>query len=321
MAEFNGYDCLSDPNNTGAGLCNAEFGKMIGEIAVPRGTTFTRAQIDTLPALLAALMIEDSPVDRGYMLPYWILITENTADPVMEDFDFGVQYVIGNSAESLIRRFKAGGLCAQLNMLSFNGQESRYEWLRVYMAPSGGYYIAGRRYYNTTTEVYDMRGYTYTQMYTFPLKHATGTTSQMFQTMSNVADVAQFNQNLFFIKTDWNPFDLPQVSNVDITWVKQSTGVFDALAIQKCGGANLTVLYPALADSDAFIVLNQLGNVVATTGVTIVAGKFRIALDTADANYTAGTTFTVQLAPISITAAAPFNVEWIESGVSNAVAK
>lgn len=320
---FNKTDCFIDASNTGIADCVTKPGKYLFDIAIPKGTRFTNTEAEAMQATLTALFLEDIPYQRGSYIGPWVNIDTNGGEPIKEDFDGGAYTTLGDGAETITRRLVEGALCGHNTLRQFNGKQDRYEWLRVFASTDQQYqyHIMGTKKYNVTTGVLEMGGIKYNDLWSPSWKVASGNTTAGFFFTSNMTDVKQINENRIIVSVAWDVSELPRVNDVIVTAAKSSTGVFDVQAINSCSGLSLTDLFPALAAAGAWTVLNDLGNAVTASTVTIVNGKFRFALDTSDADYIAGASFTFALKAISVTSAAPYNVEYIEGNTTAAVAK
>lgn len=325
MIEFGQIDCFFDRANTGFGPCVPKMGKLEYTIAVPVGTSITRSQAQDLVSYLNTLFIEDVPQERGYLLPKWISVTDNTGDSVTEDLGGGVTQKLYDAAVVWVRRTIVGGLCAHLCLRQHDKSAEKWEYLECFRSldkSAARFFITGRKYYNSTSGENELRGFKYADIDVPTRKIASATAGDMITMKTTMEDTDQWNDDILFMPFGYDLRDLNTVKNVDVSMTKASAGNFDVLATYGCGGRNLIEAHPGVFDdSDAWEVINQLDNVVATTGVTEVSGKYRLALDTADANYTAGTHFRARLQPISVTSAAPFDVDYIESNTTLAVAK
>lgn len=324
--EFNQVDCLVDRANTGFGRCVPKFGKLEYTIAIPKGTKITRTQAQDMQTYLNALFINDDPYARGYRLPKWINVTDSTTDSVTEDLGGGVTTKLYDGAVIWVRRTIAGGLCSHFALRNQNGAQEQYDYLECFRSldKSAKFFITGRKYYNSTTGENELMGFTYDDIDVPNWKIPSGTTGAMITMKTIMGSTEQWNEDLYFAPVSFEIADLATVQNVDLTAVKQATATFDVLAVYGCGGKNLIEAHPGdLDDPDAWKCINNLGNEVDITGVTEVSGKYRIVIDstTPDADYTAGTHFRFMLRPISITSAAPFDIDYIESNTTLAVAK
>lgn len=322
---FSEIPCIFTSVNTGWGSCTASPGRLVYTMAVPKGTRIelTDAQPEAFEEYLIALLTHDDPAQRGYLLGSFITTEDNSSDTVTESFDGGVELSLYDGAYIWRRRMVEGGLCGHAAMQKFNKQQDRFDFFDIFQSTDGTYKydFFGTEKQNATTLEPEMSGVRYDDIFTPKFGIATGTTGTNHWMRTVMADVDQYNKRRAFIKTNIAIEDLPRIQDIKITAVKQATGVFDVTAIMGCGGLNAADLYAILADPDAWEAESNLGADVTITGVTIVAKKFRLALDTADADYTAGTTFIFRLKAISVTSAAPFNVKYVESNTTLPVAK
>lgn len=320
---FDLINCLVDSTNTGFSRCVPRPGKLEYDIAIPKGTRITLADSADPQGFFEALFTENDPVQRGYLLGKWIKVDDNSADDVTESFDAGVETTLYDGAYKWMRRVLEGALCQHKSLRRFNGSQDKFDWLMVFRSttPDARFYIVGKRVYNSSTQQYELAGVQYDDVFTPKWQAATGNTSALYRFKTVMGDVSQINEDMMFIPVPFDVGELPRIQDVNITASKSSTGVFDVLATMSCGGESVTDAYPVLADDGAWVVLNNAGSAVAATGVTIVNGKFRIALDTSDVAYIAGTSFKFKLASISTLAAAPYNVEWVESRYTSLISK
>jgi hypothetical protein len=323
---LNLVNCLIDSNNTGFGRCVPRPGKLEYEILVPKGYVLTETDADTIQAILEALLIDDSNLDRGYVIGKFVKVDDSSADDVRESFDQGVEQTLYDGAYIWTRRILQGGFCAQKALRNLNGAQDQFDSLLCFRSTdnSAKFYIAGRRQWNSTTNKYDLRAMSYDDMFAPKWTPAQGNTSAQFRFRTVMGDVTQLNEDMVFIPVSFDIADLPRVKDVSLTLTKVSTGVFAIDARESCSGQNLIELYPGIFDAaGAWIITNDLGNVVTVTGVTETNGQYRATLDTGtpDPDYTAGTQFRAHMAAISVTKAAPYSVEYIESGYSNYAAK
>lgn len=319
---FNQVNCIISSKNTGFSRCTPNPGQLKYEIAVPRGTRISAADADDMMTYLETLLTNDKPTERGYLLGSWVTVTDETVDPTREAYDHGVDSTIADGALIWVRRINDGALCSHLNLRKFNKSESQYEFLAVFASSesSAKYYIAGRRVVVGGIEY--MSGYQYDDIWAPTWRLATGTTTSMYTLRTVMGRTDQFNEDFMFVPVDFQVGDLPRVQDIALTATLASAGNVDVNAYSVCGNSSLADLYGStLNDDAAWVVENEDGDVVAVTGVTIVSGKYRLALDTTDPNYTSGTKFRVKLAPLSVLSTTPFNIEWIESGLSNYVNK
>lgn len=322
-----GIDCFIDSYNTGYGRCVPKPSLLCYEIAVPKGTriTLANAQPSTIEAHLASLMIADDPMQRAYLLGKYVSVEDSSADPVTEEDDGGAMHTLYDGAYIWDRRFREGGLCSHAAYRRLNGQQDNFEFLLIFKAADGSsqYYIMGSRR-KDAAGLKELAGVRYDDMWTPKWGIASGSQGTSFRMKTSMIDVEQINKDRMFVPVNFPIGDLPRVMSMDISLVeKVSTGVFDLTVQMACNKELVADLYPVLADDAAIICKNDLGNIVTLTGVTVVNGKFRATMDTGtpDPDYTAGTSFTFQFQPISVTSAAPFEVEYVESNVSEAIAK
>lgn len=317
MAGINEFNCFLDSANTGYSTCVPRPGKLLYEIAIPKGTTFTATQADAFEATLNTLLVEDSSLARGYLIGKYVSVEDSSADDVRESFDAGVEQTLYDGAYIWTRRATNGGFCMQKAFRKFTGTQDQYDWLLIFQSTdkNARYYIGGRKVVDATTGVWSMGGIRYDDIFAPKWMMPSGTTSAMYRLRTVMGDVRQLNEDFIFKPVDFEVGDLNRVQDVNLVTEKASTGNFDVLATGGCDGQNLTQTSPALAASGAWVAKanNVLGNAITITGVTIVNGKFRVALDTADADYVAATNIYISLAAISVTSGSPYNVEYIES--------
>jgi hypothetical protein len=317
MAGIGEISCFVDSANTGFGRCVPRPGKLLYEIAIPKGETFTAADVADFETTLNTLLIEDNKTERGYLLGKYVSVEDGSADDVREAFDAGVETTLYDGAYIWTRRAINGGFCIQKAFRKFNGTQDQYDWLLVFQATDkdARYYIAGRKVYNSTTAAYEMGGIRYDDVFAPKWMAATGTTSAMYRLRTVMGDVRQLNEDFIFTPVDFEVGDLNRVQDVTLTATKNTTATYDVTAVLGCNGQNLAELYPALADDAAWLAKaeNSAGAAITVTGVTIVAGKFRVVLDNADADFTSATNVYITMQPISVTSASPFNVEFVES--------
>jgi hypothetical protein len=322
---FNLTDCFRDANNTGTSGCVPQPGALRYDIALPRGTriSLADAQPDTFMATLNAITKSDNPATRGYVIGSYVSVADSSTEPITESYDQGAYQTIYDGAYTWMRRAVEGGLCAHSNMRQFNKKQDKFDFLIVFQSTDTQYtyYVMGTKKNNITTGEVELAGVRYTDIYADKWKPAEGTTSAGYYLKTNMVNVRQINEDRLFVPIKWDVADLARINSVTLTVAKVSTGIFDVTAINECSGLSLADLYPALAAPGAFTVLNDLGATVTVTGVTIVNDNFRLALDTTDADYTAGATFTFALKPISVTSATPYNVQYVEGNTTAPIAK
>lgn len=318
-------DCFIDSQNTGFGRCVPKPSLLVYELAVPKGTriTLANAQPDTIEAHLKSLALADDPLERLYVLGKYASVTDESADPVTEEDDGGIMNTLYDGAYNWTRRFREGGLCSHTAFRKLNGQQDNFEFLLVFKASDGKslFYIMGTKKLDENG-ARELAGVRYDDIFTPKWNIASGTTGTSFTFKTSMADVEQINKNRMFTPVNFAVGDLPRIQDINlVSIVEVSTGVYDVTAEMACNEENAAVLYAVLADPDAWIVKNNLGNIVDTTSVAVVGGKFRLTLDQADGDFTAATSFTAQMQPISVTSAAPFSVKYVESNVSPSIDK
>lgn len=148
--------CLTGAIYGGAGECPTDLGKLLGIIAVPRGTRYDRTQVSALQANLETLLTVDNRLERGALIGPFAVFTNNTAEPVTETFDFGAQVTLGNSAYLWQVRMVENGICDWDTLSQTAAKKGSREFLLVFAARNSGnsYYIVGKRYFNTATSDY-----------------------------------------------------------------------------------------------------------------------------------------------------------------------
>lgn len=325
MQSLNYVSCLVTSNNTGFGRCVPTPGQLVYDIAIPKGKTFALADLqpETLLATLLALTTEDDPALRGYLLGKWSKVEDSSADAVVESQDGGNETTLFDGAYKWTRHATKGGLCIHDGLRKYNRSQDQFDWLHVFKATDGTakYYIVGRKKWNATTNENELAGLVFDDVWAPKWGLPTGNKAATFSLKTVMADTEQLNEQRAFVATSIEIDELPRIMDIDVAAKKVSTGVFEVNATMACGGASVATEFPALVDDAAWVCENELGNVVAVLGVTAVGGKLRFALDTSDANYVAGTKFRFYTEPISVTSASPFDVEYVESGKTQYVAK
>lgn len=322
--DINQISCAGANPSSGFGNCIPALGRLKFDIAVPRGTRITNAQAADIGTYLSSLLTNDNPSQRGYLLGDWVSVEDSSAEATTEDLGDGIAIPIGEGARIWVRRAITGGLCQHKAMRRLNGQESRFDMLAVFASGNSNarYLIGGRSVYNSTTQEYELAGFSYTSIYAAPWGLATNTATAMYNLQTILGDVKQANEEFGYIATDISISDLPRVQMIDLLISSAVSDTVDVKAVFSCGGANLEDVHPeTFDDPTAWVVTNQLGAEIPVTGVTMNGSSFRLALDDTDPAYVAATSVKVRMAPISVTSAAPFNVEWIESNTSNSIPK
>lgn len=295
-------------NNTGMTSCNYNPENITGAIFLPKGKTYTQAQVLTLNTLLVADAMNNDPSQRIYPIKPFIGSEDKSGESVTETFGYGGQSKV-RSGKPGINFEMNHSLCHWKKIRKFDNKQNSFDVILV----DG----ANNVLWGTTVSNGGFKGFSL-DMIDVPM-HKFNTGANSFKYMVNLvfsnikewdaSAVVQF-ENTVAIDTLVN--GLIDVELNVITPVT-AAGLVVLGAKAGCGGTNMAPTFNTnLAQVTAWTATrNDTGAVLPIGTVSANAAlngwNVTVTLPTV-ALMPLGTTFTVNLANPSVLAAAPINM-------------
>lgn len=310
MPTWETLDCLGKSVNQGYGKCPIDLGALTYELAVPKGTFITEAQLLDFEATLREKTNEDDPNQRWYLLGPFPQFAQNNTTPGPQTASSGLTRTVSIGFFGWTLTQWAGGWCAEKNLIKFHDSQDRFDFLNVHAASSGGSIIMGVLTTNNTGEQ-GMKGISMSQVFTTLWTMGDGNANGTSYSIEfKVGDSSQMRENASFLPVSFDisstAFRLIDVELKGATASGSPAGDFNVTAVTGCGGEDLATYYGTeLAAIAAWTAVNaSTGGNITITSVTLVNGKFHILLDTTDTDYpTAGGKILLNLVGVSALAA------------------
>lgn len=300
MAVLDAANCSKNQRNTGLGTCpfNPDLIRYI--MAVPKGTTFTAADLADIQTVLQDGFLADAYADRFHLFGAFESIDNQSEDRQQQTLGYGRKVTTRDAQYYFNFQYLDGYMCAHKNNLAFNGRQSEYDWFFIDNA---------NVVWGTTTISAGLtlfKGYDFSEFYEQNFMPKDGSNDTIFMLSVGLANAKQMNQDFHSITLDFNIADLQRVMDVELQQLSAITGTGEVniLLAGGCGADNLVDTYAALVATGNFVVQNaQTGAAITITSVTsggITPGKYiAFNLDSADTDYPASGDF------LSIDLAAP----------------
>lgn len=309
MNSLNNISCVVGVGgNTNIGNCNQDLKDVIAYILTPKGTKFTGTQMAAFNATIAALMHNDNPVARAQMVTGFMGAEKANIEATTFTWGNGTTTTTGD--ERIGRNYQMKGFCLNDVLGNMNGMSDSYEAWPIFRDNI----VVG-----TKTTMADgaegVKGYSLSDLFSTQYDEAMNDTPGQFIFRVIHADGSEWRNRVAFRPEDGDIKALIGMQTVTLTERVRTphvAGTYEVMARTGCGSINFVdvfgteMLVPTL-----WRVTNNLGNVVEIDGITVSGSNFQVSLDTADANYIAGTDFYIQFALPSVLAAA--DIEWYES--------
>lgn len=289
---LNKFECLSAIGNTGVGRCALIPKHIVSVILVPNNFQITEANSENVLQFLQGKAKETSKFDRIFPINDIVAFTDNSEEPVVETFGYGVPNPIRDGNYSWTFQFVKGGLCLLKALRKFNKQN-----ISALLVDADGV-IFGRK------TVGGLAGIPLLSFWANQLTMTDSTTSVNMSFTISFAPRNFIDQGGFIADQDFNPNDLIGLQEISLQTTGAQTGTSLRLqALASCGGENLFDIFGTeLADGAVWEVINNAtGASLAITSVAANAGdkSFTITLASARTG-----SVTVSLAPVNILEAA-----------------
>ena len=298
--ELNRTICVTEGSNTGFGDCVLNPSYMAGAFLAPTNFVITKENIAGLQAFLMAAASAALQQNRIFPVHYFEQIETNSEDKTIVTLGYGGKAVVKEGDYDWAFQFFQGGLCLHKALRVFNGPGKS-----VYFYDANGVLYG-------TKDGDNLKPIPLSYFWADPWKPNDGTNATIYMAQF-VFKPKYINENIGFIKTDFNLEDIKGLQTVAIKEAAQSAfPVLKIKAITGCAGEDLFDTYAAeLAVVDAWRATSG-GAEIAITSVSQDAAlkAWTITVDTADANYNPDAVFQINLVnPPALTALAVVGFE------------
>lgn len=300
MSILNVMNCAEAQGNTGVAECPVDVKLLSFIIKVPNGFELTEAQMATKETALAALIEavnNDNPSLRAYPFPAQVTFTDNSTDPTFQTFGSGSLGLANEGVYDWMFQFTQGGLCLSNALRKFNGGSNQKF---VVVDLQGNLY--------GTKVGTSLKGIPSHYIYTDKLKAATYTEVAVYAYRVNFMP-RYFNEDIAFINLGYSELAaIEGLRNVNIS-LAVTPRVANVIKVRLKTGCSAVDLYTDYSTELAAVGnfrVSRNGAVVTITSVAVDAnlGAFTITLDATDPDYNVAGPFVVNLAPVSVLAAA-----------------
>lgn len=282
-------DCTTSSPNVGPVRCAVDPGLLQGVIMIPKGTRYTATQLTGIVGTLADAATKNPRATRVYPVGPFIAVTDSSTDTVTETTDYGFTEIVRDGTYIWRGRTAYGGVCLYRNLRMFNNRQGQYDVIFVFKKHLLMTYSP-----NPTTGAPEYKGIEPSLIHVPIWKIAAGNTSSQFMFEVQVFDASQIADNFMFVQTDVSALsNVSGITGVDIqnfaTFNTTPAGSVDILPVAECDGSSLLTVYGSTwANVNLWTATNAAtGAPITITGVSQVNGKYRIQMDTTDADYPA----------------------------------
>lgn len=272
MASYlNQLVCAAFGGNTGLpSSCTHNPDLLIGMLAVPKGTTFTAAQLADFETVIQAGLVNDTYSSRFHLIGTFESIDDQSEDRQQQTYGYGRKTTTRDAQYYWNFTYLDGAMCMHQNLLKFKNREREYEFFLIDKSSN----VIGTYTTNTNNE-YLFKGLKFTEFYENNWKPKDGTNETVYMLSAGIADAKQLNEFYAFAKVDFDFWSLNTVKDVRISALGavSGTGEVNIGLYDGCGGRNLVQLYTTdLAATTNFSATNVSTGAAITITATTVAG-------------------------------------------------
>lgn len=306
MSISNQLICISKkPKNTGFGNCTVDIGTMRGIIYVPKGTVLTTASMAAFKAALAALIINDSYLLRGYPVHGFVGSTDSSEDLTIQTFPYGGKAVVKEGDYDWVFQFTDGRFCLNIALRGLNSVDQDFF-----------IYDSNAKLYGTDPGdgSDSIKAISPTLKWTAPFKLNDGSAVTVYGTRVSFSP-GQINENVKFVDLSGSNGGLAYLKSlkglqdIALSKISRAANVLKIATTTSCGSIDLSgasYYQTQLASASLWRASAPNGNDLTITSVAYDANVhgFTVTIDATDPDYTAGQIITVTLAPVSVLTAA-----------------
>jgi hypothetical protein len=274
MSYVNQLVCAALRGNTGIpNSCqhNPDLIKWI--LAVPKGTTFTAAQLADFETTIQAGLVNDTYSSRFHLFGAtdgFYGFEDASEDRQQQTFGYGNKVTTRDAQYYWNFMYLDGAMCAHMSYLQFKGREKEFDYIFI---------DAKRNFMGTftlgTNKEYLFKGVRVTEFYENNWKPKDGSNETVFMLSVGISNARQLNEDYAFVTADFDIADLNQVKDVRITALGavSGTGEVNIMLHDGCGGRNLVQLYgSAIANVARFTATNVSTGAAITITATTIGG-------------------------------------------------
>lgn len=295
--------------NTNVGNCVVNLNAPKGSLLVPRGTTFTRAELVAFIAKAETLLHKDNAFERAHLVKGYKGAEKANVEAGSATWGDGSTVV--TSDERVGRTYQMEGVCGSNRLATLNGKHNLYDEIRIF---DGNVAVVTKVQQGDGSYIF--KGFALSEIYAGQYDEILNQTQAQFpfRLVHELGD--EWRNKVAFKPNDGTLLNMVGMQTAELELIPntpQVAGTYSILVTSSCGSVNLADMFATeLVDPTLWIVKNQLGAVVPVDSITVLpSGYFSLVLDDEDAAYTAATKFTVTLAKPSDLAAK--EVKWFES--------
>lgn len=310
MAYLFQLPCANFTGNTGIPVtCTLNPDELIGLLAIPKGTTFTAAQLAAFQTTLQAGLVNDTYGSRYHRIGQFEEIDDQSEDRVQKTFGYQRKVTIQNGKYYWNFRYLDGAFCMHQSLINFRNREQEFDYLIVDKSNN----FIGTYKLDATTNAYLYKGVSVTELYENDWKPKTGDDENSYILSMGIRDSAQLNKYMANVTADFDFWALNTVKDVRISSLGALSGIGTVnLGIYAaCGGLNLVQTYGStIANVARFSAKNTATGATITISSVTVGGVGQNSylifdMDVSDTDYPAiGSQITIDMVAPSVLVAA-----------------
>ncbi len=282
---INTLSCIITSKNTGYGSCTFLPGLIKQALFVPKG--FYLADGDSFMTDLAAALLNDAPGARIYPLGDFINITDQSAAPGSQSFNYGASLTTNDGVPKWLFQILNGNDCLYRKMLAFSRSQDFFD---VYFIDSNNYILGNVGYVNidaVKTKV--LKPFTMQEIYVPNWSPANSGAIPKYEISFTFGNTTQFRENFSFALLEQDRTNLVGLQDVILSSEILDDDTWGITGTLSCSNENLGSYY-----GDTFAVASAWSAVNATTGAAIAitsvgynvtTKEYEILLDSTDPDY------------------------------------
>jgi len=287
---MNILNCGNAVQNTGLPTCVFNPSNFAGAVLIPKGTTYTPAQLLAFKTVLADAIANDTLAERIFPIKTFEGLEDKSSEGVMEDTKYGGKRKVRDGKYAWYFTYTNGATSLHKSLKSFDKQQDAYDVLFIDKVNNG---LVG---VTSGTNATLFGGFDLELLDIPNFKINDGSTGTQYSIGFNIEDSDEVNLYIAIVQfeSSWSVLrNLSGLKNIEV-------GIYDALGATTAGlvslkltngGTDLADYFSTeLADVALYGVTNtSTGQVIALTSMTYTAATktFDLLIDDGDVNYPA----------------------------------